>query len=569
MKKLLTTVLVRVGLAVVFAVIVISLYWVHFQWDFSIYRSGIRFADTFVYTVCVVFIYLLLFSAIIHPLKALYADRRIPFFQDSIEKLIQLLRTLFSKLGSQFVFWGILMALLVGVAWDSGLLRDKDFKLNQVPVPWTERTRSRDTSHVVILHYASHRDTPVDYLRSCATIARDLKVAGAKALLIPLTYMSQDDAKDFLEEFRSTGIAVIGEWVYMREFEGSRVGQITADVRDYQRYRSSLIQVIHPLPDPKYPYWQYAPDVSLEVLRLYYDISPKEQILRDGNEIVLGQHRYPVSEAGWMYVGNLDFRELRSGVSARRDLQKRSVTGRGTRVQYGHWDNDSAAMNWSDDIRDLAVFDGKIVILRWYDLGGIRHLSSDSESFYYARLIDQMVRGNVLRYWRYGSLLISLLSIIGCGLILYRMRLAASVAIMILFFGIVLYGSAWLFQAKGILVDIPVILASLVVSAAVFTVLRLGNEWTLGFAPPPIVRPVMAPEPKLSAPGLSLFRRKMSLSPGLAAGIVILLVIATALITSGIEGRKPVVPQKEVVDVPTLPVVEVQGLPQTENSIKQ
>ena len=218
-------------------------------------------------------------------------------------------------------------------------------------------------------------------------------------------------------------------------------------------------------------------------------------------------------------------------------------------------------------------FEGKIVILQWHDFGGLSMPFSYRESQDYAQVIDNILRGKVLKQTNLGSLLIGLISILGCGLILYRSRLIAAVGLLILFSFMILYGSAWLFQEKGLLVDIPVAIASVVASIAVFSVLRLGNEWRFGIGRSTAISP--APEtrkssldPGTSSGSLGFLQRRFAFSLAAAVGVLLLAVVLTALVTRSISDSQPAEPQK-VVYVTSLPTVEVQGVYIPNKEVKQ
>jgi len=98
----------------------------------------------------------------------------------------------------------------------------------------------------------------------------------------------------------------------------------------------------------------------------------------------------------------------------------------------------------------------------------------------YAQVLDGLIRGQDLTNARFGSLMIGLLCIAGCGLILYRSKFLAAIVLLLLFSGIVLYGCGWLFQEKGVLVDVPVAIASLLVPIAVFSILKIIHDWRGG-----------------------------------------------------------------------------------------
>lgn len=73
----------------------------------------------------------------------------------------------------------------------------------------------------------------------------------------------------------------------------------------------------------------------------------------------------------------------------------------------------------------------------------------------------------------------------------------------------------------------------------------------------------------ITTPGPAFFRRKLTVSPALAAGMIVLIIIITALIAGPAKESGTTKSAKEVVYATSLPTVEVQGLPITEKTVKQ
>ena len=577
MKKLGVMVLVRLSLAIIFALLIAALKWEYFQWGFA----RVRFMNTGFYHAGLIFVTVLLFSALVHPLRELYRNRRIPFLQGSIEKLISQLRGFFSKLGFQFVFWGAILVLFMVFAWNLGLLRDKNYRLNQAPVPWKSEEITVGNTPVALFNYYSRDNNPTTYLRNCAKMVQDLKDAGAKAVLVPLPSIFLEHSAKLVEEIHKTGIAVFGArnesdsyLAQLRARVGLRVGRLSMGIYDQSLFRHTVIHAIDPFPIQMYPMWGNAHDVAFEILRIYYDLPADEPIKRDGDHIVFGKLRYPVDDRGKVNVGSLSFPSYYVRVNAGYDMDLWSNGSKTARLEYASPGGSGKAQIEDNLLKYKSTFGGKIVVMSWHDLGGLSMPLSFWESQNYAQTLDNLIRGRILRQSNSGSLLIGLLSIVGCGLILYRSRLVAAVASLILFSWVTLYGSAWLFQESRILVDIPVVIASLVVSIAVFTVLRLGHEWRFGAGRGIVVPPIPTMgrgvhDSGMSLTGLAFLRKRISFSPAVAAGILVLAIVTTVLVVKGIGEQAPIESQKEVVYVTSLPTVEVQGVYIPNKEVKQ
>ena len=80
MKKLVATVVARVMLAVIFALLIAALKWEYFRWGVF----SFRFVNTFFYPASIVFVAAVLLSALLHPVRELYRNGRIPFIQGSV-----------------------------------------------------------------------------------------------------------------------------------------------------------------------------------------------------------------------------------------------------------------------------------------------------------------------------------------------------------------------------------------------------------------------------------------------------------------------------------------------------
>jgi len=576
MKKLVATVAARVMLAVVFALLVAALKWEYFRWG----TFSIRFVNTFFYPTSIVFVAVLLLSALLHPVRELYRNGRIPFVQGSVENLISNLHLLFSRLNFQFLFWGVIMILLMVFAWNLGLLRDEEYRFNQTPLPWKGIEKSTAESPVVLFNYYSRDNNQRGYLQNCAKIARDLKQLGAKAILVPLPSILSEESKKLVEEIHKSGIVVFGvrnEADYFlaqaREESGIRTGRLSLNIYSRHPFHISFIHKINPFPAGNYQLWKNAHDVTFEILRLYYGLPRNLPVSLDGDNLVFGKLRASLDEKGLLNVGSLSWPNYHINLLAGYGMDftgtRRSEKPKFEYIGVGRGKTEKIAALGPYKQR----FDGKVVILQWDDLGGLSMPFSYRESQDYAQVIDNILRGNVLKQTNLGSLLIGIISILGCGLILYRSRLIAAVGLLILFSFVILYGSAWLFQEKGLLVDIPVGIASVVVSIAVFSVLRLGNEWRFGIGRSTAISP--APEtrknsldPRISSGVFGLLRRRLAFSPAAAAGVLLLAIAVTALVTRSISDSQPADPQK-VVYVTSLPTVEVQGVYIPNKEVKQ
>ena len=576
MKKLAVTVAARVMLAVIFALLIAALKWEYFRWGVF----SIRFVNTFFYPASIVFVAALLLSALLHPVRELYRNGRIPFIQGSVENFISNLRLLFSRLNFQFLFWGVIMILLVVFAWNLDLLRDEEYRFNQMPLPWRGIEKSTGESPVVLFNYYSRDNNQRNYLQNCAKIARDLKQVGAKAVLIPLPNIFSEESKKLVQEIHKSGIVVFGvrnesdyHLAQAREESGIHTGRLSLDIYKRHPFHLSFIHKVNPFPAGNYQLWKNAHDVTFEILRLYYGLPRNLPVSLDGDNLVFGKLRASLDEKGMLNVGSLSWPNYHINLNAGYDMD---FVGKG-RSEKPKFEYTSVGRGKIERISNLEPykqrFEGKIVILQWHDLGGLSMPFSYRESQDYAQVIDNILRGKVLKQTNLGSLLIGLISILGCGLILYRSRLIAAVGLLILFSFMILYGSAWLFQEKGLLVDIPVAIASVVASIAVFSVLRLGNEWRFGIGRSTAISP--APEtrkssldPGTSSGSLGFLQRRFAFSLAAAVGVLLLAVVLTALVTRSISDSQPAEPQK-VVYVTSLPTVEVQGMYIPNKEVKQ
>ena len=564
MKKLVSIVLVRVSLALLFAVLDVALKWEYFRWDSY---AKVRYMNTLLHPVLILFICLLLGSALVHAVRELYKSRKVPFVQEVVEKAILWLRAAFSKLGVQFVFWGLVIASVIGYSWNTGLLRDEDFKYNQIPIPW-EPFEVRTDSPVKILNFYTRDNNQTEYLQSCVKITQDLKAVGAKVVVVPLPFIFSERLIKLVEKIHEAGIVVFGltspDFYLIRQSQ-QRVGLRTGRMWRFDYYKQPLpgyhyIQKVEPFP---YNHYSADYDVSFEVLRTYFGISPEEKIIRGENEVSLGKHTFPIDKSGSLYVGRQIWGQFRSTINAVYDMKDLSKESSGEKkVEYvlPKALRQSVYTSTLVDFRDQ--FEGKIIVLSPQDFATP---FADREANRYAQIVDHMIRGEVLTRSRLGSLLFALVCIVGCGLILYRTKPLAAIALLMLFSAFVFYGNGWLFQVKGILVDVPASFAALLLSMAVFTVMRLGYEWRFGVGRGVVVPPAPvfgggAVDATKSPTGFAFLWKRMSFSPAAALGVLILVIVTTALVTRGIDRPKPADSPKEIVYVTSLPTVEVQGV---------
>ena len=532
MKRILFVVLVRVVLAAVFAILDMALHWEYFRWGY--FKA--RYFTTPLHPVLLVFIVLLMASALWYPIRELYGARKIPFLQTSAESALRWIREMFSRLHVQFLFWGVIILLVTGLAWDMGFLRDETFRYNQMPIPW--RTINTASSGAVgVLRLYIRDDNPEAHLRLCLRIARDAEAAGAKAVLVkhPIGLRTKV-AEDLLAELKKSNIVVVDRgW------------------RDYTlgSARSlSFIYRVDPFPFRKFRLSKDIPDDVFKAIRLYYGM-PEEPIVRKKAEIMIGSLRFPTDADGIVYVGRIAWPDYSLRFTAFGGASGASVA-----YVSGFLEEQQRYSSLAEIKEQI---EGKIIILQDSDPNG----DSFWETQRTAQILDDLIKREVLTRSASGSAMIAVISILGCGFIFYRTKPLTATALLVLFSTALLFLQPWLFQEKKILVDMPWSLAALLVSAAVFTVVRLGYEWRMGVSRS---ARVSGRGTASSAPGLSLSRTRISLSPRLAIGIVALVVLLTVVVANGVREKPPGEQSTNPAAVYVMPTIEVQGVPVSTNT---
>lgn len=560
MKKLYTYVIVRLFLAVTFAALAVVVKWHDIRWGFM----NVKFLNTPLFFVSIAFVVALLLSAFLRPTRELYRQKRLPIVQNLTEKIVEGVYNAFSRLDFQFAFWGSATAVLIILAVNVNLLRDRDYRLNQVAIPWIPaemdpRGLSVSPSTTSLTVWSSNNDQ-IDYLANCVKIVRDLKDVGAKVVFVPLSPKLLKKSLDLIEELNKTGIVVFGvkdfidrslkELIQKRNIRVGRVGEAALNPPT----TLSFIHKIDPYPAPMYGL--RLPDASFEILRLYRNVAVEEPLLHNKKgELEFGDMRYPVDERGAAYVGGLSVPLYPAPVSVHYGEDDAYGLVGTTKLVYVHAKSTGTIDTYDNLITYRDSFSGKIVLLDRQDDSALKgFLDYYREAFKTAQVVNDLVDGRVLRPSKGGSILVGVIAILGCGLILYRSGLIAGAALLALFSVAILSAGPWLFYKEQILIDVPAVLASLVLSIVVFLILRAGYAWRGGFH-------ASLSKTGEKSPAFELVGRRISLSPALAGAITILVVIVTALIArSGGETRTPS-SEKEVVYVTSLPTVEVQGLP--------
>jgi len=550
MKRFHMMLLSRVLLAVLLAFVVGSLKWKFFSWG----GIPVHFLTTPLYPVLLLLIVFLLSSALGQVVLELYRRRSLPGIQKLTEKLVQHSKTATQLLSVQFVFWGILVVAGVGAAWKAGVLEDQEFKLNQIPPPGASRSWISD-SPVRVLHVYSGDNNKIKYLEAAEQIVKDLKDAGVKVVLMPTPSPTSKREFDLLERIARNGIVIFGvENIRNPILDRKDLPVGIMDINpDPERLLTFVYNVV-PFPSR---YRTDMPDAALEVAGKYFGTPVRPS--GGGPRLNLGGTNFPLSTDGSIYLGGTEGVFMELPVNAGYDMAEAKELTYSYPSSAGQFVNTASQQVFSKSLDQYREsLNGTVVVMEWKDLSRFNPVSYQ-EAYRYAVLIHCLIHGDVLTVSDGISFLLVILSVLCCGFILYRNRPLVALVLLIIVSAGVLLGSLWLFLGKAILVDIPALLAALVVSTMVFSIVRMGYEWRRGATTQGVVGRIEGAGPQPAVASIT-GRVGTALRRPLVVGVI----VAAAVIMSFFVGR---VSKSGGTDentqtsilVTTLPVIEVRA----------
>ncbi|HEY4612387.1 MAG TPA: hypothetical protein VII11_05350 [Bacteroidota bacterium] len=419
------------------------------------------------------------------------------------------------------------------------------------------------------------------YLEACLKIARDLKQAGARVMLMdfPQNLPQVDQYLELVSELQKTGIVVFGTrpyqgpshfarlWVAMNPLPGKldiSWGHYTLEEKELS-YSHSVDQFV---PYRYIDSWtgDTTPDVTLEVLRKY---SGAVAIEDHENVVNVGNYSLPISTDGSLYsyrpwnyrVAHAAWFRLDTGEGVGRSPLSKApyyniFTG-ATRIGGFPYQTTltPTLKGFEDRFRD------KIVMIWWNDYGSFSSAFDGIRLRSYAALLDNILTGtNLVRKAESAPLYLTLLGVLLCGLLARYLRGLYAVPLMLLVGVGLFFGAVWLLQDQQILLDSSYPVVAVILSIAAFPLARFA--WTMRVKEP-MSAPALAFEPPpvehVEQTSIAFSGKRLSFSLPVAIAIILISIAGSAGITSLMVSSQPKQAEPEVIVLPTLPPIEVQG----------
>jgi hypothetical protein len=390
------------------------------------------------------------------------------FYSDSSDTTAILnavrLRSAVRSLSGRLVIAGLAILAVLFVL--SGTVAIREREIDSALFTYLTRLSGRErlprTNAVTVkLDFVTEEQDQRKRLQSCLNIVRDLKMAGAKAVLVDYRgSLDWSNSYDLMQEIEGTGIAVFGlrEWQFIGYVDS--MGQIplsrgTFTIQPYEirvdpflfRLKPEGFYTIIGIPTL---------DLSIELLKKYYGYPRDLDIRREKGGIVLGNHEIPVGYDGWTYVRNSLSLMFEGSVQVSIDgSSNKRVWGQG-----GHGWSTQNILKTQDRFRD------KIVLLR--GVAGHGEFMDQWLFDSYRSAIQAFVAGTAVSRSRSLHIWITLFCILAAGLIALKMSPLPSVVVTFSLGLLVLIGCWILYDRFNILVEIFYPLFAIVMSMFVF-----------------------------------------------------------------------------------------------------
>ena len=301
------------------------------------------------------------------------------------------------------------------------------------------------SKYVGNLMFYTNDNNPEHYFRNCTEIVARLKRVGAKAVLIDAPTLSATEMPGTsVQALDSSGIVVFGLPQSSAYYAGA-LSDVTIwsksvyTLPEKEMHQVNMLSRIRPIAGEAHGYLVRSvsngmskenasigefpvEDVTLQLVRKYCGYSAQILPRREGNTVVFGDYRIPVTTKGWMYCYRLFCTMSWFSMYVRRNGDADSLT-----YTYTEPITRVTRTASDDDLRN--AFNNKIVILNWYNGGD--PLSLKYTMFTYAGIVERILSNSALWIFESGSLFLTLLLVVCCSLIAYFTRGLLSVLMMV------------------------------------------------------------------------------------------------------------------------------------------
>ena len=486
------------------------------------------------------------------------------------------------SLNVRFLMIGFIILAVLGLLSYTRTLNDRALLPLQIPLSRQQFVPPRESAQSVLVQMtlSTPDNNKKRYLEACLKIARDLKQAGARVMLMdfPQNLPQVDQYLELVSELQKTGIVVFGTrpyqgpsyfarlWVAMNPLPGKldiSWGHYTLEEKELS-YSHSVDQFV---PYRYIDSWtgDTTPDVTLEVLRKY---SGAVAIEDHENVVNVGNYSLPISTDGSLYSYRPSGYKMSYHAAW---LRLETETGDDMVLSKAHYMIFTGATRiggfpyqttltptlkgFEDRFRD------KIVMIWWNDYGSFSSAFDGIRLRSYAALLDNILTGtNLVRKAESAPLYLTLLGVLLCGLLARYLRGLYAVPLMLAVGAGLFFGSVWLLQDQQILLDISYPIVAVILSIAAFPLARFA--WTMRVKEP-MSAPALAFEPPpvehVEQTSIAFSGKRLSFSLPVAIAIILISIAGSAGITSLMVSSQPKQAEPEVIVLPTLPPIEVQG----------
>lgn len=425
-------------------------------------------------------------------LSALHQQGRLPkvvgwFFRDEViaqfEIIVRMLQSFFYSTVGRLTVAGIGVFLLMIAMWRSGVLHETEVASNLFTIVNVARGQDRfykeaDFLNVRLMNYL--RPDKNNYLTDYLKLVRDLKVAGAKVVVLSIPY-SIEGANELkmLRELEQTGIVVFAT----SQSSAIRIADSTGVRRLSVGTRSMRDREV----DESFPLARLQPsgthgvvsiplmDLSIEVLRKFKGYEKDMPYSLQGNEFRFGEWRIPVTSDGWMYSRDRGFPPFTTlvYVDSVGDWKYSFNGAKFSSLNAGAPGLKIAPNTSNTQLRDIGTeVDGKILVF-------VDSFGSPSSYFTaraYASAIENILRGDIVKKWEHGHIWLSMLGLLIAAIIVSRIRLVLSILVLLALLPCALCLASYLYLGYNILVDIFYVIFALAMAVSIFPILVMGRH---------------------------------------------------------------------------------------------
>ncbi len=249
-----------------------------------------------------------------------------------------------------------------------------------------------------------------------------------------------------------------------------------------QRYDSELIQwyPLRQFPNGKKKYSEV--DVSFSVAKKYFGIPDSVEPVNNGNEIVMDRIRVPVTNEGKAYSDDYFHITPFSPVSAHRGVFG-NPNDRNEDDTVKYWVDvfapGSVYKSEKEKIENLDrfrnVFEGKVVIISWYNGSEQSVLAYPFDGFYVSSIISSVLMGKsyVNQAWIFYTLLIIMVLIVGATALHLGPAWSALSAILA-GIGVTTFG-IWSFFYAHMIIELLYFYLAIILSYLIFSLVKMSG----------------------------------------------------------------------------------------------